>query len=159
MCGRVQVAVRRCEKKTLDVWESSQRLGGQHERLGREDLQVGNDERRQEVSRRPSSRDEHTDRSQHVRAPTCCPVQIEPAISRCFGRETGYKLQLAADHRDASAHHPRRPGSFSTSTRCCRGCSRPARRMFSRRMCMGCCAQPDAAIGLPRAICGRTVRA
>jgi hypothetical protein len=89
MCGSVQVVVRHCEKKALDVWEASQRLGVQHERLGREDLQVGHDERRQEVSRRPSSRDEHTNRSQHVRSPTCCPVNHEPAISRCFGRETG----------------------------------------------------------------------
>ena len=31
--------------------------------------------------------------------------------------------------------------------------------MFTRRMRMGLCAPPDAAIGLPREICGRAVRA
>ena len=45
------------------------------ETFGRQDLQVGYGERRQEVSRRPSCLDEHTNRSQHVRAPTCCLLQ------------------------------------------------------------------------------------
>ena len=54
MCGHVQVVVRRCEKKALDVWAKRPSVSESNMSVSAEkDLQVGEDERRQEVSRRP----------------------------------------------------------------------------------------------------------